>query len=374
MSRCFPYPPPGYVRKVARTEAALIEPIKLLSERREKGTERKKEKSKHKKEKSKDKKHKSKEHRDKSSRSRRDSNGQKQKKVKDLLKGTKVEAEQLEKSGLTEEHGQPVWPQSPGYLSDGTQSNHKRKRGASIQPNEDCKPGKVIRIKLASSLSQQEDSSAGSEQTCSTTGRRNSLHQTRDGNSSRVPIVQKTSLTSLDQKRDENSGRGLIVQKTSLTSLDQKRDESCRGVPPVQKTSLTSLDQKRDENSGRGLIVQKTSLTMPDTPVAVKDPISKPNIKDLPLHAVDIGSTHRKRKPSDSAYEDLFDKWVPPTLQLGQQTDDEEWLFGTKKQDERTKTNQASSHAPICRSSSLWPRGQFVPEADVYMLPYTIPF
>ncbi|XP_022951332.1 uncharacterized protein LOC111454195 isoform X2 [Cucurbita moschata] len=331
MSRCFPYPPPGYARKVARTEAALIEPIKLLSERREKGTERKKEKSKHKKEKSKDKKHKSKEHRDKSSRSsRRYSNDQKQKEVKDLLKGTKVEAEQLEKSGLTEEHGQPVWPQSPGYLSDGTQSNHKRKRGASIQPNEDCKPGKVIRIKLASSLSQQEDSSAGSEQTCSTTGRRcNPLHQTRDENSSRVPIVQKTSLTSLDQKRDENSGRGLIVQKTSLT--------------------------------------------MPDTPVAVKDPISKPNIKDLPLHAVDIG-THRKRKPSDSAYEDLFDKWVPPTLQLGQQTDNEEWLFGPKKQDERTKTNQAFSHAPICRSSSLWPRGQFVPEADVYMLPYTIPF
>ncbi|XP_023002403.1 uncharacterized protein LOC111496256 [Cucurbita maxima] len=352
MSRCFPYPPPGYARKVARTEAALIESIKLLSERREKGTERKKEKSKHKKEKSKDKKHKSKEHRDKSSRSRRDSTDQKQKEVKDLLQGTKVEAEQLEKSGLTEEHGQPVWPQSPGYLSDGTQSNHKRKRGASLQPNEDCKPGKVIRIKLASSLSQQEDSSAGSEQTCSTTGRRNSLHQTRDENSSRVPIVQKTSFTSLDQKRVENSSR----------------------VPIVQKTSLTSLDQKRDENSRSRPIVQKTSLTIADTAVAVQDPISEPNIKDLPLHAVDIGSTHRKRKPSESAYEDLFDKWVPPTLQLGQQTVDEEWLFGTKKQDERTKTNQAFSHAPICRRSSLWPRGQFVPEADVYLLPYTIPF
>lgn len=72
-------------------------------------------------------------------------NDQKQKEclneAKDLLKSTKVEAEQLEGSGLTEEHGQPVWPQSPGYLSDGTQISHKRKRDAALRPNDGCKPG-----------------------------------------------------------------------------------------------------------------------------------------------------------------------------------------------------------------------------------------
>lgn len=62
------------------------------------------------------------------------------KEVKDL-DGSKVEAEQLERSGLTEEHGQPVWPQSPAYLSDGTQIDHKRKREAATQPDEGCKPG-----------------------------------------------------------------------------------------------------------------------------------------------------------------------------------------------------------------------------------------
>ncbi|XP_038885449.1 nucleoporin GLE1 isoform X2 [Benincasa hispida] len=317
MSRCFPYPPPGYVRKVASTEAALIESIKLQSERRQSKNDSKKEKSKHKKEKSKDKKerskdkkHKSKERKEKSSHSR-DLNDQKQKEclkeAKELLKGTKVEAEQLERSGLTEEHGQPVWPQSPGYLSDGTQINHKRKRDASLQSNE----GKIIRIKL--SLSQQEDSSAGSEQTCSTSGRD------------------------------------------------------------------ISVDQKRDENS-RGSIQQNTGFTYAGTAVAVNDPSSsKPKIqsvKDISSKGNVVSLPPRTRSPAESAYEALFEKWVAPPLQLEQQTDDEDWLFGrTRKQDGQSTNNKAFSSVPSCgRSSSLWPRGQYLADADVYSLPYTIPF
>ncbi|XP_022961883.1 uncharacterized protein LOC111462522 isoform X2 [Cucurbita moschata] len=310
MSRCFPYPPPGYVRKVARTEAALIESIKLQSERRQHKTDSKKEKSKHKKEKSKDRKHKSKERKERKEKSSRSLNDQKQKacvkEAKDRLEGTKVEAEQLEKSGLTEEHGQPVWPHSPGYLSDGTQINHKRKRD-SLQPDE----GKVIRIKLASSLSQQENSSAGSEQTCSVSGR--------------------------DCSRDENSS---VVRRS-------------------------------------------TCFANSETALAVKDcTSSKPKIKDPPPHAVkeisslgNVMSLPRTRSPVESAYEALFEKWVPPPLQLEQQMDDEEWLFPTEKQDGRSsKTNEAFSSIPSCRSSSLWPRGQYLADADVYSLPYTIPY
>ncbi|XP_022144272.1 chromatin assembly factor 1 subunit A-like [Momordica charantia] len=326
MSRCFPYPPPGYAGKVARTEAALIESIKLQSERQQSKHDRKKEKSKHRKErseKSKEKKQRRKERKEKSSCSC-DLNDQKQKEcakqAEDRLKGTKVEAEQLEKSGLTEEHGQPVWPQSPGYLSDGTQINHKRKRDAKLQPNEDSKPGKIIRIKLASSLSNQEDSSADTQQTCSTSGR----------------------YDCVDQKRDENS------------------------CGPNQ---------------------QKPCFTNSNTVVAVEEAPPKPRIKDhsRSVHAVKdirpqgnvVPFPTRTRSPAESEYEALFEKWIPPPLQLEQQMDDEEWLFGTRKQDGQTTkatTNKAFSPVPSCRSSSLWPRGQYLPDADVYSLPYTIPF
>ncbi|KAG7029449.1 hypothetical protein SDJN02_07788 [Cucurbita argyrosperma subsp. argyrosperma] len=336
MSRCFPYPPPGYVRKVARTEAALIESIKLQSERRQHKTDSKKEKSKHKKEKSKDRKHKSKERKERKEKSSRSLNDQKQKacvkEAKDRLEGTKVEAEQLEKSGLTEEHGQPVWPHSPGYLSDGTQINHKRKRD-SLQPDEGCKPGKVIRIKLASSLSQQENSSADSEQTCSVSG----------------------CDCSRDQKRDENSS---VVRRSTCFA-----------------NSETALAVKDCTSS-------KPKIKDPP-PHAVKDRTSsKPKIKDPPPHAVkeisslgNVMSLPRTRSPVESAYEALFEKWVPPPLQLEQQMDDEEWLFQTEKQDGRsTKTNEAFSSIPSCRSSSLWPRGQYLADADVYSLPYTIPY
>ncbi|KAA0064838.1 DNA ligase 1-like isoform X2 [Cucumis melo var. makuwa] len=328
MSRCFPYPPPGYVRKVASTEAALIESIKLQSERQSKNDRKnekrrhKKEKSKDKKERSKDKKHKSKErkeHKEKSSHSR-SLNDQKHnkclKEVKDLLDGTKVEAEQLERSGLTEEHGQPVWPQSPAYLSDGTQIDHKRKRQAETQPDEGCKPGKIIRIKLASapSLSQQEDSAAGSEQMCSTSGRYN--------------------------------------------SFDQKTDGDSHG-----------------------------SVANAETAVAVHPTLSNPKIEHPPLHPIGdrnskstvVSVPSRKRSSAESAYEALFEEWVAPPLLLEQQTDDEEWLFGTtRKQDGRStmaNNNNAFSTVSSCgRSSNLWPRGQYLVDADVYSLPYTIPF
>ncbi|KAK6131306.1 hypothetical protein DH2020_034956 [Rehmannia glutinosa] len=83
MSRCFPYPPPGYTLSRA-TKDSLIESIKL----RYKG--------------------------------------------KFLHKGTKAEAEQLEQSSLTEEHGKPVCLHVPNTSCDSTEnSSNKRKRHSS---------------------------------------------------------------------------------------------------------------------------------------------------------------------------------------------------------------------------------------------------
>lgn len=171
--------------------------------------------------------------------------------------------------------------------------------------------GKIIRIKLASasSLSQQEDSSAGSEQMCSTSGRYNSVDQKTDGDS-----------------HGSNA-------ETAVT------------VYPTLSNPKTPLHPIRDSNS-------------------------TDKVASVPS---------RKRSSAESAYEALFEKWVAPPLLLEQQTDDEEWLFGTtRKQDGRSSTmanNNALSTVSSCgRSSNLWPRGQYLVDADVYSLPYTIPF
>lgn len=52
---------------------------------------------------------------------------------RDPQKSVKDEAELLEKSGITEEHGQPTW--SPNGSSDSTWTSNKRKRDTSVTSN-----------------------------------------------------------------------------------------------------------------------------------------------------------------------------------------------------------------------------------------------
>jgi hypothetical protein len=84
----------------------------------------------------------------------------------------------------------------------------------------------------------------------------------------------------------------------------------------------------------------------------------------------------RKTLKADSQYKGLVEDWVPPPLQFElKDSDDEEWLFGTLKQERHGNKRLNARHDISCReSSTLWPRARYLPESDVYALPYTIPF
>lgn len=76
-------------------------------------------------------------------------------------------------------------------------------------------------------------------------------------------------------------------------------------------------------------------------------------------------------------YRSLFENWDPPQLQsqhIGQ--DDEEWLFRGRNQDVRVERKLKPFSDPIsCSSASVsGPRAQYLHEADVYALPFTVPF
>lgn len=82
-------------------------------------------------------------------------------------------------------------------------------------------------------------------------------------------------------------------------------------------------------------------------------------------------------------YRNLIENWVPPQMNdLCAEAGDDDWLFGSKN-----KKAEVSESRKICRdessfscsnsnsnSSSLWPRAQYLPEVDLYALPYTVPF
>ncbi|KAK1295714.1 hypothetical protein QJS10_CPB15g00414 [Acorus calamus] len=152
MSRCFSYPPPGYVRDEVMMELskALIEQSKekkRVKERREKKGEKevKKEKSKEHRNKDEKKRKREKSHKDESSN---------QGLVEDLKKRDS-DSEHLEKSGLTEEHGLPCSAQySPD--SDSTQKIAKRNKTSASETGHlnnhvaNLKTGSVLIIRLPS--------------------------------------------------------------------------------------------------------------------------------------------------------------------------------------------------------------------------------
>lgn len=77
-------------------------------------------------------------------------------------------------------------------------------------------------------------------------------------------------------------------------------------------------------------------------------------------------------------YRNLIENWVPPQMNdICAETGDDDWLFGSKiKKAEGSETRRICRDESVfsCSNSSLWPRAQYLPEVELYALPYTVPF
>ncbi|KAL5218440.1 hypothetical protein ABZP36_019124 [Zizania latifolia] len=138
MSRCFPYPPPGYVRNpVAAAEAEATTKLQKEMEKAEKKKEKRSDKKAKQGEVSKHSKrtHKKRKHEDISEA------GQ------ESQKGSKEPVEQLEKSGLSEEHGAPCFIQMVHGSPESSQDSSKRRKVVLPSPSQ-AKNGNILRIKI----------------------------------------------------------------------------------------------------------------------------------------------------------------------------------------------------------------------------------
>lgn len=74
-------------------------------------------------------------------------------------------------------------------------------------------------------------------------------------------------------------------------------------------------------------------------------------------------------------FNNLVEDWVAPTLQTEQTSFDEDWLF-QKKQNLRSgiKCNAIGNFGPSQINSPTWPLACYLHEADIYALPFTIPY
>ncbi|KAL8514768.1 hypothetical protein ACS0TY_013738 [Phlomoides rotata] len=322
MSRCFPYPPPGYTLSNARKEA-LIESIKLQKQKVNAEEQRKKDKRREKKEKKKDKKEKKIQNLDKPDivQGHTVEKLWTQSKVEFLDKGSKTDSEQLERSSLTEEHEKPVCLRVPSSSSESTENSNKRKRLSS--PSDVTHgPGNIIRIRLPSKKQKQSDASPNEQQPCSTSGRTHFPSRVKSNIASRLGNECCTA-----QLVSRNVDQGLVLK------IDRQRISS---IPKqIVKTPVPSASH------------------------AVMDPM----------------------KEEELLYKNLTENWVPPQLQNGcfSLDDDNDWLFPSKNgslhQPEKRQICRVDSISSCSsRSSTLWPVATYLPEVDVFALPFTVPF
>ncbi|XP_073019555.1 uncharacterized protein [Primulina eburnea] len=345
MSRCFPYPPPGYTPSRASKEA-LIESIKLRKElektkarnkqeerrvKKDERKERKDEKSEigkltyEKTDPNSKKRRKRKEGREEKERRRKERNG------KHDLNSNKVglpnepigkniweNSEQLERSDLTEEHDLPICLHLPSTSFESTENSSAMKRHSS-PVNVIRGLGTIIRIQLSSRKKNLSDISINEQQLCSTSGR------------------------------------------TDIPPLRNRQQNFCA---PTEKTSDFVLgDFNRTDKKQ---IISTSGKSEPPAPAKTGTPSV--------LDAIEVS----KKSSKTMQYKNPIENWVPPSLQDAPSSpEDLDWLFSSKVHGlPSERRRKIENDSVFCSSSSslLQPRAQLLPEFDVYALPFTVPY
>lgn len=232
-----------------------------------------------------------------------------------MFKCLEDEAEQLERSNLTEEHEPAVCSQNSSCSSDSTQNSNKRKRPASPSRGGIQAHGSIIRIRLSKKGVQGEISASSKEKHLPKPAQQVAEVTVRASAERANPLLKTTIKRSCPPP--------VVVSEPSTSN--------CGWIDRVAVNNATPSCSKVHENS------------------------------------------------IEFQYKNLIENWLPPSLPSDNLDldDDQSWLFQRKPKQARVEEkNIGSSNDKTCGScSSLWqPRAQYLPEVDLYALPYTVPF
>ncbi|XP_039055556.1 uncharacterized protein LOC120198279 [Hibiscus syriacus] len=75
-------------------------------------------------------------------------------------------------------------------------------------------------------------------------------------------------------------------------------------------------------------------------------------------------------------YKTLLEDWLPPVLQPELNDDDNggNWLLPRNQLGKLVAKRFDVNDVPCCASLISWPQAQYLPEGEIYALPYTVPF
>ncbi|KAK3147852.1 hypothetical protein QOZ80_3BG0287570 [Eleusine coracana subsp. coracana] len=445
MSRCFPFPPPGYVRNPvavpeAETTAKLQKEREKAEKKKQKRSDRKAlqqgETSKHSKHS-----HKKRKHEDTGTA------GQEPKSI------SKESVEQLEKSGLSEEHGAPCFVQTVLHSPESSQDSSKRRKVVLPSPSQ-AKNGNILRIKIK----RDQDSPRGGVQEkpmvleqrpvkqmgvgSSQLSKPNSIQQLNkvNANSSaavhqRINVepqaIQKQASTQLPPKflrRDDQQVAKVVPQIDSRISVKApvgrvdpplskiaQRDQPGKAAPakvlhsldpqvrsaeiqrkcppafPKVSQDVSIPATRRLENLQPPVQMPKlespciTQVQRPIASVSKEEPSSSGrNAEAFQGHEAKQSKSERKKnrkaEKKEKKFRELFVTWNPPSFEIeDSNVGVQDWLFGSTRNSDASMTNCRASDGSVPYQSmeqqpSLQPRATFLPDLQMYQLPYVVPF
>ncbi|XP_068646202.1 uncharacterized protein [Aristolochia californica] len=378
MSRCIPYPPPGY--EARKVDKSLIESIKLQRE-----TEKaKKEKRKEKKREKKEKKEKSREDGVKADKNRSSLKRHKEerKQLKNYPDKKYEVVEQLEKSSLTVEYGQPanVGRRLGSSDSDSTQnSSCKRKRADPL-----CSQGSGLRIRL--SLLKNRDLNSFNSGIQSPTV----SYGTPDVVI--VPPVKDGTLLPKESKyqSQENKTSGSRISLLDVSAFELSHESNdiirsedhklllCRQPSGRMSEFFPSLSSKHHKETTYRDISRENKISEHCCSTSARpiEPLPVPTADGLELHPKEKKHKHRSRgQMMDAKFRQLFVGWCPPPSEKTlPDCDDEDWLSQRKRACIQEAKRSRVGDDELWRAGPGGPRACFMVEANFYALPYMLPF
>ncbi|KAG2243354.1 hypothetical protein Bca4012_080974 [Brassica carinata] len=352
MSRCFPFPPPGYVVNGIRDEA-MIESIK--------GAEDKCNKEQRKKERKRD----NKENKDK-----------KDKKRKERERG----------EGESEKHSHKRRPKEE--VAKDVQNNQK------VDVFGKLKESEINCLEKSSLTVERELVQSTSQNSCdSTLNSNDKVKQPLNGrhNSNELPKEMEKEKQPLDGRHNNNNDSESIIRirlpirrpKDPEVMVMTNKDQPC----PSREIKLDSLVTKEQPQQ------HPCSTSAPQQEKRKKHTSSRKHKEKKKVPSSTTQETYQPSRlcrlcpPSVAEhFLNVVENWVPNTIEsrvelTNSEDDDESWWLMKKKKpsshkiDTCKQLNRNNETKEVLISSSIaWPRASLLPEADVYALPYTVPF
>jgi hypothetical protein len=164
------------------------------------------------------------------------------------------------------------------------------------------------------------------------------------------------------------SKQGFQLGSSSRSVVQNTHTHEARRV----ERPLQGITKAEATNQLHGNSVSKKAETTNQLHGSSVSKVCKPLQKIVPVDAKPANETgDDESRRVDSLYKSLLK--IQPVTYDGLDSLDQDWLFSSVPKEPKPVAKKQKIDAFQC-SKSLWPRAQYMPEVDIYALPYTIPF